>query len=166
MSERRFILLFEVLPIDDKDDYYAESARPRVKRSEKSDVITCKSQQHPLYYYYTINPKENLPCITRSTTLNIIKSLPLARRRRTLTLFYDFTTPASEHTSISNPSSKTSIHLEDRDRSDAINIVEKESRSRRNDTRRPTTLDSSLEASSTENYDDHCRVEIHSRRRR
>ena len=35
-NERRFILLFEVLPIDDKDDYYAESARPRVKKTKTS----------------------------------------------------------------------------------------------------------------------------------
>ena len=130
------------------------------------DVSTCKPYCHPLYYHYTNQPKENLPCITRSTTLSITKSLLLARRRKTLTLFYDFTRPESEHTSRSNLSSKTSIHSEDRDRSDAINIVEKEARSRRNDTRRTTTRDSSLEASTTENYDDHCHVEFHSRRRR
>ncbi len=42
LSELRFILFFEVLPIDDKDDYYAESARPRVKKHYIIDVSTCK----------------------------------------------------------------------------------------------------------------------------
>jgi hypothetical protein len=60
LIERRFILLFEVLPIDDKDDYYAESARPRVKKHYIIDVSTCKPYQHPLYSYYTTQPKENL----------------------------------------------------------------------------------------------------------
>ena len=60
LIERRFILLFEVLPIDDKDDYYAESARPRVKKHYIIDVSTCKPYQHPLYFYYTTQPKENL----------------------------------------------------------------------------------------------------------
>jgi len=60
LIERRFILLFEVLPIDDKDDYYAESARPRVKKHYIIDVSTCKPYYHPLYYHYTTQPKENL----------------------------------------------------------------------------------------------------------
>ena len=48
LIERRFILLFEVLPIDDKDDYYAESARPRVKKHYIIDVSTCKLYISPV----------------------------------------------------------------------------------------------------------------------
>ena len=65
LSELRFILFFEVLPIDDKDDYYAESARPRVKKHYIIDVSTCKPLIFPviillypnlrrIYMYYQI----------------------------------------------------------------------------------------------------------------
>ena len=65
LIERRIILLFEVLPIDDKDDYYAESARPRVKKHYIIDVSTCKPyispvilslylNQRRIYMYYQI----------------------------------------------------------------------------------------------------------------
>jgi hypothetical protein len=60
LIELRFILLFEVLPIDNKDDYYAGIARPRVKKHYIIDVSTCKPYYHPLYYHYTNQPKENL----------------------------------------------------------------------------------------------------------
>ena len=60
LIEWRFILLFEVLPIDDKDDYYAESARPRVKNIIYSSSALVNPKYHPLYYHYTNQPKENL----------------------------------------------------------------------------------------------------------
>jgi len=99
-------------------------------------------------------PKEPKPCTTRSTTLDIIKSLPLARRRRTLTLFYDFTRPESERISKYVPSSKTSILSDVRARSTVTNLTKTESRSRHKDTRRTTTRDMGLEASTTQYYDD------------
>jgi hypothetical protein len=68
--------------------------------------------------------------------------------------FYDFTRPASDYTSRSIASSRTSTHSEDRDRSIATSLTETEARSLNDDTRRPTTRDSSLEASTTEHYDD------------
>ena len=50
-NERRFILLFEVLPIDDKDDYYAESARPRMKND--ANLISGRAKTGSTHYNIT-----------------------------------------------------------------------------------------------------------------